>query len=516
MNQDEFMGGTAPAISLSRGDLLVLAAMRHGLQTHVAGEVTSPMAQTMCQFSVLALDQLIARHGLWPEILAPRIAAQARTIGEIARLLRVSGAIAETDEHEARQLADRLGTARPARLDDCEAAQRALDAMLERLAGPLMKARANGSSEADALFQALSADFVTAQSDLAAASAARIEAHAARAEAYVTVTRAGFEAYLRRRFPDRPDLAVTAYAELPGGSSKTTLLVDLRGFEHDGITPIVVRLDRTGGSTDTHALDEAPIVAAAHRLGFPVPELLWCEPDAGEIGHAFIVFRKVGGVPAGGMMGAVGAHCGPEVARQLAAILARLHAVDPAEFGLTVPDEHPMLGALARVRRLQADNKLEPNGLLECCMRWLEENLPPPPERAALVHGDVSAHNLLIDGERVEAILDWELFHVGDPLEDLANTRASVKDLLPWEEFVAEYERHGGAAYSEAVGHYYGVWSAVRNVTYTLLCRKAFHSGLNPDLRWSRYASYGTPLLTNALLRIAQAEAAKAAPASAG
>ncbi|MGH8996439.1 MAG: DUF6285 domain-containing protein, partial [Acidimicrobiales bacterium] len=52
-------------------------------------------------------------------------------------------------------------------------------------------------------------------------------------------------------------------------------------------------------------------------------------------------------------------------------------------------------------------------------IRWLEENQP---EQAAstLVHGDFRLGNLIVGEDGVRAVLDWELAHQGDPVEDLA------------------------------------------------------------------------------------------------
>ena len=36
-----------------------------------------------------------------------------------------------------------------------------------------------------------------------------------------------------------------------------------------------------------------------------------------------------------------------------------------------------------------------------------------------LVHADFKPGNILLDGDRITALLDWELAHLGDPLEDL-------------------------------------------------------------------------------------------------
>jgi aminoglycoside phosphotransferase (APT) family kinase protein len=49
---------------------------------------------------------------------------------------------------------------------------------------------------------------------------------------------------------------------------------------------------------------------------------------------------------------------------------------------------------------------------------WLRDHLPPPRERR-LVHGDLRNGNMIIDAHGLQAVLDWEIAHLGDPMEDL-------------------------------------------------------------------------------------------------
>jgi len=49
---------------------------------------------------------------------------------------------------------------------------------------------------------------------------------------------------------------------------------------------------------------------------------------------------------------------------------------------------------------------------------WLAARVPPP-SAPRLVHGDFRNGNLMIGPDGVVAVLDWELAHFGDPMEDL-------------------------------------------------------------------------------------------------
>ncbi len=57
--------------------------------------------------------------------------------------------------------------------------------------------------------------------------------------------------------------------------------------------------------------------------------------------------------------------------------------------------------------------------MFELALRWLRDHDPGPSREVTLVHGDFRHGNLIIGPDGVRAVLDWELAHVGDPMEDL-------------------------------------------------------------------------------------------------
>ncbi len=60
----------------------------------------------------------------------------------------------------------------------------------------------------------------------------------------------------------------------------------------------------------------------------------------------------------------------------------------------------------------------EPHPAIELGLRWLDQNRPPS-HRTTVVHGDFRLGNLIVGPDGLRAVLDWELAHLGDPLEDL-------------------------------------------------------------------------------------------------
>ena len=60
-----------------------------------------------------------------------------------------------------------------------------------------------------------------------------------------------------------------------------------------------------------------------------------------------------------------------------------------------------------------------PRPVFELALRWLRDHDPGPSQEVTLVHGDFRHGNLIIGPDGVRAVLDWELAHIGDPMEDL-------------------------------------------------------------------------------------------------
>jgi aminoglycoside phosphotransferase (APT) family kinase protein len=106
-------------------------------------------------------------------------------------------------------------------------------------------------------------------------------------------------------------------------------------------------------------------------------------------------------------------------ARAAAHMLARLHELDPAEIGLGDEPQTPLADELDRWARLFAtagDDLRHDEVELH---RQLVSTVPEPVP-AKILHGDYRLGNMQFVGARLEAIIDWEIWSVGDPRTDLA------------------------------------------------------------------------------------------------
>ena len=144
----------------------------------------------------------------------------------------------------------------------------------------------------------------------------------------------------------------------------------------------------------------------------------------------------------------------PTLARDFMEQVNALHALTPPA-DLAHDD-------LAVWTRLYREHCPEHDPLIDLGLRQLAESAPGPPERLVLVHGDLGPGNVLHDGGRVTGLCDWELAHVGDPMEDLAWITVRAM-LTPFVDIDTAFEWYDGPVDTERV-RYWQLACQVRNL----------------------------------------------------
>ena len=152
---------------------------------------------------------------------------------------------------------------------------------------------------------------------------------------------------------------------------------------------------------------------------------------------------------------------------EVGALLARLHAARPATSSGSPAAESPSEGTLAQVhqyQRLYESARPAPVPLLGALLAWAERNCPHDEVRPAVLWGDPGAHNLLVADGHVSALLDWELTHIGDPLDDLGAAVWSCLGSFDPDDIVAGYEEVAGAVDRQRLSYFVALASATRSV----------------------------------------------------
>jgi Phosphotransferase enzyme family len=103
--------------------------------------------------------------------------------------------------------------------------------------------------------------------------------------------------------------------------------------------------------------------------------------------------------------------------------------------------------------------------MLGALLAWLEANAPGGEAAPRLLWSDAGPHNMLVDSGRITGLLDWELAHLGDPLEDLgAAVWACLPGTLDPSEVIAGYEHEAGPVDRERLRYFEALACATRSV----------------------------------------------------
>jgi aminoglycoside phosphotransferase (APT) family kinase protein len=141
-------------------------------------------------------------------------------------------------------------------------------------------------------------------------------------------------------------------------------------------------------------------------------------------------------------------------------ILARMHAIDPAEFeaiGLVQPrtSEALGLGDFDAWERQYRVVKREPDAMTEFGIRWIRRSTPKDRHRATFIHGDTG--QFLFENGRVTSVIDLELAYLGDPAADFAGLRSRdlSEPLGDLGRALARYEKTTGETVDRAAIDYH-------------------------------------------------------------
>jgi aminoglycoside phosphotransferase (APT) family kinase protein len=203
---------------------------------------------------------------------------------------------------------------------------------------------------------------------------------------------------------------------LSGGASRETWSFDAVAAG-GGLQPLALRRDPGAHSGQSDRSTEYTLLAAAAAAGVPVPRVRYLLTDGDGLGQGFVMDRVEGETIARRILrDDEYANARPLMAAQCGEIAARIHAVPRAE----LPDL-PVHGAREQIAQYRGTLDLfgEPHPAFELGLQWLEARAPVTGDDVALVHGDYRNGNFIVGPEGIRAVLDWELAHLGDPVEDL-------------------------------------------------------------------------------------------------
>jgi aminoglycoside phosphotransferase (APT) family kinase protein len=297
--------------------------------------------------------------------------------------------------------------------------------------------------------------------------------------------------------PRAANVRVEDLRRLSGGANMETWALD---WLHDGKTlPLILRRlpPGTAAAPDEAVLvgsidlpTEAAVIRQAASHGVSVPEVvLVLEPEHG-LGSGYLMTRERGeALPFRILADESYADARERLAYQCGETLARIHSI-------------PLAGLPAGLRDLPVDQDLDrlqsmldaygnASPVHQLALNWLRDRQPGEGRRA-LVHGDFRNGNLLVDEQGLVAVLDWELTHIGNPLEDLGYVCGNVwrfgridkpvGGFGQYEDLLAGYRAVNGSAPDLAELRYWEVYCALNWGLVCLTMIQMYRSGQDRSL----------------------------------
>ena len=301
-------------------------------------------------------------------------------------------------------------------------------------------------------------------------------------------------AYLAHRMPGTRDIVVDELGRIYGGSSQETFRFRARWAEGGEAIDrrLILRRDATAGLVVAERDLEYNVYRALAGQGVPIPGVHFLELDPHWLERPFFIMDMCPGKPGSPFVPTdpYDGH-GTAIGEQYWSILGRLAAIDIGKIGLGTLRNGTATGGYWQAELDWWEAILDANEALiepavRGAVRWLRRNPPPEAVKASIVHGDYRSGNFLFteDGT-ISAILDWEMCHIGDPLEDVAwglDPFWPITRHYPLDDGLALWEAASGLKVDRAALDWWQLFTAVKCCAIWTTAANGFASCKNREM----------------------------------
>lgn len=291
------------------------------------------------------------------------------------------------------------------------------------------------------------------------------------------------------------------FEQIEGGFSRYTHRAVVQNTA--GVTSMLaLRAEATDSLLDTDLAREYAIVRALCEEGFPVPRVLGFEPTREVIGRRFITTEWSPGTAVNPwrLKERDAITLDEALCQSWISDIATLHAMDISVLRNVGIDENVDAGSYVNDQVSHWVNVIRgadhhPGALVEDACRWLQGSVPAPAV-TAIVHGDLRIGNMLVEGNRVTAFLDWEMAGIGDWRADvgyalipynagklLAPIAPSANGLVHPRRFLQLYRVATGWEVSDEEIIFFMVLACIKMVAILCTGIDAYMSGRSSDSR---------------------------------
>lgn len=297
----------------------------------------------------------------------------------------------------------------------------------------------------------------------------------------------------------RTPVEIENLARIHGGASRETYRFDAKLTEDVGAATrgFILRRDPVDSLIDTERALEYAAYKSFFGRGVPVPEAIALVEDESILGRPFFIMERIDNAAAASpfQLDPFGAQR-ESIGRDFFSILGAIAAVDPYDTDMpgvvdTPAPEDCWRRELDHWESVIVNDALEPQPIAMAAIRRLRRNPPSAPPRLSVVHGDYRNGNFLHDGAgRIVAVLDWEMAHIGDPMEDLAwaldplwqgSNLNYAAGLLDFEDAIQLWQQASGRRFNAEAFQWWSLFSNLKGLAIWISSARAYHDGKNTD-----------------------------------
>ena len=219
---------------------------------------------------------------------------------------------------------------------------------------------------------------------------------------------------------------------------------------------------------------EAKIQKVVKKNGAPVPDIIFEFSEGEEIGEGYVMEAIPGEtIPRKILRDAKFSTAREKLPFEIGKSLAKIHQTQLDD--LKALDQVTFTDSLEKLFQVYLSfNQSQP--VFDLAFKWLEAQ-ELTDYGNVLVHGDFRFGNFIISEENLESIIDWELAHIGNPMEDLGwlcvrswrfgNVEKRVGGLGDIKDLIAGYESNSDIKIDESQ---LDIWQLYGSLRWGIIC----------------------------------------------
>ena len=288
-------------------------------------------------------------------------------------------------------------------------------------------------------------------------------------------------------------LSLLSFERVFGGASRETfriLVKDETGSEEK----LILRRTQESSLIETSQSTEYLAYSAYQGTSVPVPAMIDINEDEEALGAPFMLMQQLDGVAASPFTPDAYSPHEEELGQQFWSILGEIAKKDIKDDFINQfdsPTEDPCWKKeLDKWVTVIKEDSISIEPILEAGIRKLYKKPPKEPSKKSLVHGDYRNGNFLFNENKITGILDWEMAHIGDPLEDLGWALSPIWSwqdpskpayLIDRQASLSVWESSSGLAIDKNDLKWWELFACVKGMAIWISAGNEFKTGKNVD-----------------------------------